>query len=275
MAAAAAALPSPIRARHAWLEQKAAHDSAAGASADVPADRAAHLHMVHNQWYDLERFASRHPGGAFWISETVGMDITELYETHHLHMGKVDAVLKPYLVGPANPEYRSFYDYPAGALYPTLKRRVAAALKEHAGGSSDATPAFKLQCAVVLLAHVACFAALCRSGPGGSLLWATLTGFTISALHGIGHNFMHQADNLWMRVCTVGGWNIHLNRVSHAISHHPMPNTEWDLEILGHEPCVAAACPAAACPAACTGTALHALTSPHLVPGHYPRGNIL
>ena len=29
---------------------------------------------------------------------------------------------------------------------------------------------------------------------------------------------------------------MHLNRVSHAISHHPMPNTEWDLEILGHEP---------------------------------------
>lgn len=39
-----------------------------------------------------------------------------------------------------------------------------------------------------------------------------------------------------MRVCTLGGWNVNLNRVSHAISHHPMPNTEWDLEILGHEP---------------------------------------
>ena len=26
------------------------------------------------------------------------------------------------------------------------------------------------------------------------------------------------------------------NRVSHAISHHPQPNTNWDLEILGLEP---------------------------------------
>lgn len=29
---------------------------------------------------------------------------------------------------------------------------------------------------------------------------------------------------------------MHLNRVSHALSHHPRPNTEWDLEILGLEP---------------------------------------
>jgi uncharacterized membrane protein YqjE len=220
--------------RHPWLQKKALHDSVAGASSAVPAERAAQLWMVHGQWYDLGEFASRHPGGDFWISQTIGMDITELYETHHLHMRKVEALLKRYHVGPAHPRYRTFFDYPENGLYPTLKRRVEAALKEKADGSSDAILSFKLQCAVVLLAHVVCFAALCRSG--GSVLWATLTGVTISALHGIGHNFMHQADNLWMRVCTVGGWNIHLNRVSHAISHHPMPNTEWDLEILGHEP---------------------------------------
>ena len=39
-----------------------------------------------------------------------------------------------------------------------------------------------------------------------------------------------------MYLCIVGGWKVHLNRVSHAISHHPMPNTDWDLEILGWEP---------------------------------------
>jgi hypothetical protein len=220
--------------RHPWLCKKAAHDSAAGASSAVPVEKAAQLWMVHGQWYDLTQFASRHPGGQFWISETFGMDITELYETHHLHTTKVEAVLKPYHVGAANPLYSTFFDYPEDGLYRTLKRRVATALKEKSGGGSDATLAFKLQCAAVLLVHIVCFAALCRSG--GSVVWATLTGFTISALHGIGHNFMHQADSLWMAVCTVGGWNVHLNRVSHAISHHPMPNTEWDLEILGHEP---------------------------------------
>lgn len=226
--------------RHEWLAKKAAHDSRAGATMKVPEDAAAKLWMVHGEWYDFAKFAARHPGGSFWLTDTVGMDITELYETHHLKMARPGAILKACLVGPAGAGgYRTFYDYKPEGLYPTLKRRVAKALDEQANGSSNATLTFKLQCAAVLLAHFAFFFALCVTGPGisgMSLLWATLTGFTISSLHGIGHNFMHQADNLWMFVCTVGGWNIHLQRVSHAMSHHPMPNTEWDLEILGHEP---------------------------------------
>ena len=84
--------------------------------------------MVHGQWYDLASFAERHPGGAFWLTQTVGMDVTELYETHHLGTEKADAILKARLVGPAAPGYSSFYDYEPAGLYCTLKRRVAAAL---------------------------------------------------------------------------------------------------------------------------------------------------
>lgn len=134
-------------------------------------------------------------------------------------------------MGPACSSYQGFYDYNEAALYPTLKRRVACALRQ--AGGSDSTSAFRAQCAAVLLAHCTCLVATALTG---SYWLAALTGVTISSLHGIGHNFMHQADSWWMYVATVGGWNIHLNRVSHAISHHPMPNTEWDLEILGHEP---------------------------------------
>eukprot|EP00928_Gymnodinium_smaydae_P064357 TRINITY_DN47703_c0_g1_i1.p1 TRINITY_DN47703_c0_g1~~TRINITY_DN47703_c0_g1_i1.p1 ORF type:complete len:459 (-),score=28.18 TRINITY_DN47703_c0_g1_i1:83-1399(-) len=222
--------------RHSWLERKAVHDSAAGATNDISVSKASQLWMVHGNWYDLTAFVNKHPGGAFWLSETRGMDITDLYETHHLRIAKPDAVLKGCLVGPAANDYVGFYDYAPDGLYLTLKRRVVEALDTHAGGSSDATTTFKIQCLSVLLAHLICFSMLCRSGPGGSLCWAILTGITVSALHGIGHNFMHQADNMWMYACVLGGWNVHLNRVSHAISHHPMPNTEWDLEILGHEP---------------------------------------
>ena len=222
-AGAALAATTPREARHAWLGKKALHDSEAGATPSLPAAETAHLWMVHGQWYDLASFAERHPGGAFWLTQTVGMDVTELYETHHLGMEKADAILKARLVGPAAPGYSSFYDYEPAGLYCTLKRRVAAALE--AEGGSDATAAFKAQCAAVSIAHLACFAALCLSGAGGSLLWATLTGITISALHGIGHNFLRkppryrchlgcillkmaatslladQADSPWMWVC--------------------------------------------------------------------------
>eukprot|EP01047_Picozoa_sp_COSAG01_P080723 COSAG01_NODE_15807_length_1297_cov_2.440735_2_plen_144_part_00 len=86
------------RERHAWLARKAAHDSAAGATDALPPANTAQLWMVHGKWYDLEAFAARHPGGAFWITETRGMDITELYETHHLDMDGPDQILRKHLV---------------------------------------------------------------------------------------------------------------------------------------------------------------------------------
>ena len=39
---------------------------------------------------------------------------------------------------------------------------------------------------------------------------------------------------MWFAI--LGGWKIKRNRVSHAISHHLQPNTNWDLEILGLKP---------------------------------------
>lgn len=211
--------------------EKARHDSAAGSTNELPASVTQHLWLVHGEWYDLKGFAAKHPGGRFWLDETIGLDITELYETHHLDMTGPDHILKKHHVGKASTEYQGFYDYKQTGLYCTLKRRVASAIK--AAGGIKATPGFRLQCVVVLLAYCIVFMATAFTG---SILYAALTGVLISALHGIGHNFLHQADSWWMWVCTVGGWNVHLNRVSHAISHHPMPNTEWDLEILGHEP---------------------------------------
>ena len=41
--------------------------------------------------YDLNGFATKHPGGEFWLGQTIGMDITELYVTHHLGRGQAKA----------------------------------------------------------------------------------------------------------------------------------------------------------------------------------------
>ena len=55
------------------------------------------------------------------------------YETHHLNTSKTDAILKRYLVGPANINYKGFYDYDSNGLYMTLKRKVSKALVEVQG----------------------------------------------------------------------------------------------------------------------------------------------
>ena len=233
--------------RHPWLVKRAREDCTAGATASLPANRTAELWLVHGKWYDLSGWAPSHPGGSWWLEQTRGMDITDLVETHHFDTGAVDAVLARHCVGEAPAAYRPFFDFEEGGLFRTLKRRVTAALSAVGGGSGGkgstvplrsaraATAGFLWQCRLVLLAHVALFAWTARSG---SLLGAAFTGVTISSLHGIGHNFIHQADaaNPWRYAAVAGGWKVHLQRISHAISHHPRPNTFHDLEILGLEP---------------------------------------
>ena len=191
-----------FNARHAWLRKKAAHDSCAGRTEALPAARTAQLWMVHGVWYDLSAFAARHPGGSFWIEQTVGMDITELVETHHLSIAELEPTLSKLRVGAARPDYKGFYTYKDGGLYRTLKRRVHVALKAAGSASGGTTALFKAQCWAVLLLHALCFVATCYSG---SYLWAAATGATIASLHGIGHNFLHQRDSLWSYACIVGG----------------------------------------------------------------------
>ena len=55
------------------MAMKAGHDSAAGATEEIPGSRARELWLVRGKWYDLARF--QHPGGAWWIEETQGQDI--------------------------------------------------------------------------------------------------------------------------------------------------------------------------------------------------------
>ena len=229
-----------MAARHPWLRKRAAHDSKRGASAQLPADRTSQLWMVHGKWYDLSAFVARHPGGESWLRDTRGCDVTELVETHHFNMQRVNGILAECYVGDAPTDYNSYFDFSPTGLFCVLKRRVAEQLgrcgrHEHppCAFATHATPAFMFQCRAVLLSHALLF---CCTALSGSFILAALTGVTVAALHGIGHNFLHQADNGWMFACIAGGWKVHLNRVSHAISHHPRPNTEWDLEILGLEP---------------------------------------
>ena len=110
------------------MVEKAKHDSVAGATAELPPSRTRKLWMVHGVWHDLTEFASRHPGGRFWLEETVGLDITELYETHHLEMDRPNQILRKYRVGPARADYQGFYDYKRDGLYCTLKQHPKTAL---------------------------------------------------------------------------------------------------------------------------------------------------
>lgn len=108
-----------------WCREKAELDTVRGRVCSSPFHKP-DLWLVHNKWYDLQKFAACHPGGEDWIRLTQGQDVTEAYEAHHLNTEKVNKVLDMYYVEDAAEDYVSRYCWDANGFYPTLKRRVAA-----------------------------------------------------------------------------------------------------------------------------------------------------
>ena len=96
--------------RHPWLAKRAAHDSKCGSSPQLPIDRTSQLWMVHGKWYDLSAFVVRHPGGESWLRDTRGCDVTELVETHHFNMQRVDDILEKCYVGDAAADYKGYFE---------------------------------------------------------------------------------------------------------------------------------------------------------------------
>jgi hypothetical protein len=60
---------------------------------------------------------------------------------------------------------------------------------------------------------------------------AAVTGVLNGAFIGIGHNFMHQADNFRRHYMNISGFNSNEFRMHHALSHHPYTNTVMDAEL--------------------------------------------
>jgi len=220
------ALPSRYNEEHGdvdlWCKEKAQRESRVGG-----ADR--ELWMVHGKWYDLNDYVASHPGGPDWLKLTRGQDITEAFEVHHLNMPKVQKVLKTMYVKDASKEYVGKYTWDENGFYRTVKRRVW----EHVGVGTDGRPNtkpttyFLTLCSFAVAVHFLSFAALLYA-PGWMM--AILAGLTLQTFHGIGHNFLHMKDNMWMYCYDFCGWKHHHHRVSHALSHHLYPNTKIDLE---------------------------------------------
>lgn len=88
------------------------------------------LWRIHDDLYDLRSFVAIHPGGQSWLTATMGTDITEAYETHHLHMDRANSILAQYRVGAAIGERSVRFTFDETGFYQTLRRRVVKHLEE-------------------------------------------------------------------------------------------------------------------------------------------------
>ncbi|CAG0895921.1 unnamed protein product, partial [Darwinula stevensoni] len=196
-----------------WLKGKGKDDS-------VPS----HLWRIHDRLYDLEEFASRHPGGESWIRITRGSDITEAFEASHVHPDVPEGLLKRYRVGEATWPRRSPFTFHPQGFYRTLKRRVGERLGKEKGPTWKSRLFQDLLLAAFLLTFLG-------AAVTGARLWAVVTGTWLTLAINYAHNFFHMRDNVRMYVFDLSCFSSRDWRISHALSHHMFPNTILDAEI--------------------------------------------
>lgn len=216
-----------------WLEDRAARD---GAEGGCPSD----LWLIDGVLYDMSSFVDSHPGGRQWLQMTRGSDCTDAFETHHLNMKRARSVLQRFAVGRPAKEpsgKTAAYIWRDDGFYRSTRHRAWEALQDAYPGARPAGPTgFMLFLSTgAALLFVALFLATCVSA---SYVAATLAGYAIFVLMGVGHNFFHQQDSLWRFAWDVSMFSVNDWRASHAISHHLYPNLDPDLEASALEPLV-------------------------------------
>ena len=89
---------SPLPRRTRYRQQPKAADWPAS---DVPRDRA--LWYIRGEAYDLREFVALHPGGRRYLQNTVGSDVTELFEARHNRHPDPEPEPEPLTVSPKPP----------------------------------------------------------------------------------------------------------------------------------------------------------------------------
>lgn len=190
------------------------------------------LHRVHDKLYDLSRF--HHPGGALWLDLTVGTDITELFETHHLNYQKAVKMLDVYEIkGHKKLEpRRSLCTFAAAGFYATLRDKV---WREYAALSQIGPSKTSIVSADLLVLFSLSLTISVGQYMMVDMTYALFLAIFLGAVNGlfigVGHNFMHQRCSFRRFYLDISGFSSAEFRMHHALSHHPFTNTTLDAEI--------------------------------------------
>ncbi|XP_012286540.1 cytochrome b5-related protein [Orussus abietinus] len=193
-------------------------------------DGAEDLWRVQDKLYDLNGFASFHPGGAEWIRLTKGTDITEAFEVHHL-TDKAERMLPKFYIRDAKTPRSVPLTFETNGFYKSFKRRAVEALKDvniHRPSTRSNVVTDSIVASTVTFCVMAAFFQ--------SWILAAIAGLFLAWTASAGHNYMHMRDNFRMYYMDLCLLSSKLWRITHVLSHHMYPNTHWDYEIYAYEP---------------------------------------
>jgi cytochrome b involved in lipid metabolism len=195
------------------------------------------LWRIHDKLYDLTKF--QHPGGQAWIEMTRNTDITELFETSHIHIEKARQLLDKYYVRDAShPRYSAFLTFQPKGFYDTLRKRVATTL----AASTTAKTSHRIH-DFLLIAYLFFqtimilwpFSSNTNQGSLGGWILIALSGSCLALLAICAHNYFHLKDNWRMYSFDLAGVSSYEWRITHAYSHHNFPNSVMDYEVQAFE----------------------------------------
>ena len=92
---------SPLPRRTRWRAEAQSKAAADWPASDVPRERA--LWYIRGEAYDLSDFVALHPGGRRYLQNTVGSDVTELFEARHNRHPDPEPEPEPLTVSPKPP----------------------------------------------------------------------------------------------------------------------------------------------------------------------------
>jgi len=197
---------------------------------------------VHDKFYDLTPFLSRHPGGSAFLEIAKNTDITALFESHHVHdadriraeilpkyeISKPEAMSKGWIQIEGAPEW----DFSANGFFKATQKGVAEALPKSSLKRFDWWyDNLVLGCGI--LSWFSLYGLLFTNTY--KPLWYFLTfALRVVIVAGAGHYYLHSGETwremFWDFYSPMSSW---VWKYEHCISHHIHTSTQFDLQMDG------------------------------------------
>lgn len=208
----------PLKSAQSWLDGRREDDNAEG------------LWRIHDSLYDFSDFIQRHPGGPDWLKLTKGIDITELFEAHHISEYP-EKLIEKYKVRDTEKPRNITLTIKEDGFYRTLKRRVRTKL-----ATIDSKELYQKSDNIHNSLLAASYLLCIMSAYYQSTFLALIAGLLVNWTVIIAHNYFHRKDNWRMYTFNISMMSYREWRISHAMSHHMYANSYHDLELSLFEP---------------------------------------